>query len=93
MIRDVYAGIQSLPVNIAEKLQKRRERDSLSQREIETLQLLDKRQIQNKEIANALGISEATVKTHLQNLFLKLGVHDRVSAVIYAIRHGIVHLE
>ncbi len=92
MIRDVYAGIQSLPVNIAEKLQKRRERDSLSQREIETLQLLAKGK-SNKEIANALGISEATVKTHLQNLFLKLGVHDRVSAVIYAIRHGIVHLE
>lgn len=92
MIRAVHAGVQQLPENVAERLQRRRHREELSQREIETLQMLVKGK-SNKEIAAALGISEATVKTHLQNLFNKLGVHDRVSAVIFAIRHGIVHLE
>ncbi len=47
----------------------------------------------NKEIAAALFISEATVKSHLQNLFAKLGVQDRVGAAVAAIRQGIVHLE
>lgn len=92
MIRAVHAGTPQLPENVAERLQRRRHREELSQREIETLQMLVKGK-SNKEIATALGISEATVKTHLQNLFNKLGVHDRVSAAIFAIRHGIVHLE
>lgn len=41
----------------------------------------------NQEIADSLGIGVKTVKTHVSNIFLKLGVMDRTQAAIYAIRH------
>jgi len=46
----------------------------------------------NKEIANELGISERTVKTHLGHLFEKLGVTSRTEAVKIATRRGLVRL-
>jgi len=91
-IRAADAGQQIMPSKVADRLAKRLLRADLSQRELEVLQALVKGR-SNKEIAAALGISEPTVKTHLQNLFVKLGVQDRVGAVIAAIKHGIVHLE
>ena len=47
----------------------------------------------NKEIASDLNISEATVKSHINNLLGKLGVSDRTNAVTVAIQRGIVHLK
>jgi len=47
----------------------------------------------NAEIATKLGITEGTVKTHLNNVFQKLGVRDRVELVMYAVRMGIVRVE
>jgi two-component system NarL family response regulator len=47
----------------------------------------------NKEIANALDISERTVKTHLAHLFEKLGVTTRTEAVRVATRRGLVRLD
>jgi DNA-binding NarL/FixJ family response regulator len=47
----------------------------------------------NKAIAAALGISEATVKTHLQHVFGKLGVDDRTAAVTEALRRGVLDLD
>lgn len=91
-IRAADAGQQIMPSKVADRLAKRLLRADLSQRELEVLQALVRGR-SNKEIAAALGISEPTVKTHLQNLFVKLGVQDRVGAVIAAIKHGIVHLE
>jgi DNA-binding NarL/FixJ family response regulator len=44
----------------------------------------------NAEIAARLSISEATVKTHLTNIFQKLDVRDRVQLTLYALRHGLV---
>jgi len=41
----------------------------------------------NKDIANALGICEATVKVHLRTCFRKLGVHNRTQAAMWAARH------
>ncbi len=47
----------------------------------------------NKEIASDLSISEATVKTHINNLLGKLGVSDRTNAATVAIQRGLVHLK
>lgn len=60
----------------------------LSPREIEVLQLMVEA-MPNKQIARRLNVSEATVKTHVSTLIAKLGVHDRVGAVVKAVRHGL----
>jgi DNA-binding NarL/FixJ family response regulator len=44
----------------------------------------------NGEIAAALIVSEATVKTHVGSIFAKLGVRDRAAAIVFAYDHGIV---
>ncbi len=44
----------------------------------------------NGEIAGALFVSEATVKTHVGSVFSKLGVRDRAGAIVFAYRHGLV---
>ena len=47
--------------------------------------------LSNTEIADALFISELTVKSHVGKVFVKLGLRDRAAAVVYAFDHGIVH--
>jgi DNA-binding NarL/FixJ family response regulator len=46
--------------------------------------------LSNAEIADALFISELTVKSHIGRVFVKLGLRDRAAAVVYAFDHGIV---
>jgi DNA-binding NarL/FixJ family response regulator len=46
--------------------------------------------LRNAEVGEKLSISEATVKTHLNNIFHKLALRDRVELTLYAIRHGLV---
>jgi DNA-binding NarL/FixJ family response regulator len=48
--------------------------------------------IRNREIANIIGVSEATVKSHLGNIYQKLGVADRTAAVTRAIKDGIIQV-
>lgn len=48
--------------------------------------------LRNAEVATKLFISEQTVKTHINNIFEKLGINDRVALTVYAIRMGIVGL-
>lgn len=62
--------------------------DGLTAREGEVLTLIAEG-LANVEIARRLHISTATVKTHINNLFAKTGIHDRAQAVRYAYREGL----
>lgn len=63
--------------------------DALTDREHDVLKLLS-RGATNAEIAGTLHVSEATVKTHVGSIFMKLGVRDRAAAIVYAFDHGVV---
>ena len=63
--------------------------DDLTPREAEVLRLIAAGK-SNREIARALFVSEATVKTHVNRIFAKTGSRDRGQAVHYAYQHGYV---
>ena len=94
-IRDVTKGGSPLAPSVAARLVERVRGDNdkvLSSREVEILQLVSQG-FSNKNIANQLWISEATVKSHLNRIFDKLGAVDRTSAVTTALKRGIMRLE
>jgi PAS domain S-box-containing protein len=62
----------------------------LTSREVEVLQLSATGHAR-RQIANEMELSEATVKTHLEHIYKKLGVPDRASAVGEALRQGLIH--
>jgi DNA-binding NarL/FixJ family response regulator len=62
--------------------------DGLTQRGVDVLKLMANG-LSNPQIAGKLFISEATVKTHMNNIFSKAGLRDRGQAVAYAFRKGL----
>lgn len=91
-IRSVHAGKTCIPAEVAGRLAERFAGSALTQRETEVVQLIVKG-LNNRDIGAKLFISEATVKTHINNLLSKLGVADRTQAATTALQRGIVHLE
>jgi DNA-binding NarL/FixJ family response regulator len=91
-IRTVHKGKSHIPPVIAERLAERVGVEDLTQRELGVLEQIVSGK-SNKEIAATLYISEATVKTHVNNLLSKLGVEDRTHAAMAAIRRGLVSLD
>ena len=90
-IQAVAAGQKWIPKEIANRLTSRKLFEELTPREMKVLQLLGKG-LANKQIADALNITEYTVKDHLKSVFGKLHVVDRTGAVTTAIQRGIIHL-
>ncbi len=90
-VRAVHSGRGRIPASIAEKLALRVSGQELTAREVSVLERIVAGRA-NKEIADDLHISEATVKSHVNNLLGKLGVGDRTHAAVVALQRGIVHL-
>ncbi len=88
-IRSVHAGGTLIAPQIATRLLDRMQSVSLSEREVEVLQLVAKG-MSNKEIGAGLYIAEYTVKNHLKRIYVKLGVTDRTEAAMVAAQRGII---
>ncbi len=90
-IRRVHAGLKYLPDLVSKSLAERPPHSELSAREMEVLELIVRGQ-SNREIGDTLGISEATVKWHVNIILSRLNVSDRTQATVAALQRGIVHL-
>jgi DNA-binding NarL/FixJ family response regulator len=90
-IRQVHAGKKRIPSELAAQLAEHISDDSLTARELDVL-----RQVaggnRNRDIAEALYISEETVKVHVKHIMDKLGAKDRTQAIAIAVRRGIIQL-
>lgn len=91
-IERVHAGERVIPQAVAGQLAGRIGGNELTAREFEVLELIVHGRT-NKEIGDRLGISEGTVKSHVNNILEKLGVTDRTQASFVALKRGLVHLE
>ena len=90
-LRKVNAGGRFIPAPVARALAARPPDCKLSSREREVLSLLVRGR-SNREIANELSIKEATVKSHVSVILMRLDVIDRTQAVITALQRGLEHL-
>ncbi|MGH9838646.1 MAG: response regulator [Blastocatellia bacterium] len=91
-IRAVHAGGKYLTPEIEARLAERRHHTELSAREAEILKLMATGK-SNREIGDAVGLTQNTVKTHVANILAKLGVNDRTLAVTTALQRGLIFLD
>lgn len=91
-IRQISRGQRHFPQEIPDQQRDRRARSNLTPREIEVLDLIFKGR-SNREIADRLTIGEGTVRIHVSNVLLKLGVRRRTEAVAVGLRRGLLRAE
>jgi len=103
-IRAIYRGESMINPSVASKIlsefsqlssgkgRKIRGDHDLTDREMSVIRLLAEGKT-NKEIANALDLSEKTVKNHVRNIFHKLHAYDRTHAAMLALRKGLIQLD
>ncbi len=91
-IRAVAAGRKYIPDDIARILSENFGQEELTPAESNVLRMIVGG-MSNKEIAFALDVTENTVKTHVSNIFGKIGVSDRTSAAGVAIKRGLVRVD
>jgi DNA-binding NarL/FixJ family response regulator len=91
-IKAIQQGRRYVPPEVAVQLTEHGPRVDLTDREREVLALLS-RGHRNKEIAADLGISEATARTHVENIVAKLGASGRTEAVVAALQRGFIRVE
>jgi DNA-binding NarL/FixJ family response regulator len=90
-IRSVHSGLKYFPPLVLESLENRPASSELSDRGLEILRLIVKG-LTNRQIADTLGITEGTVKWHVNGILGRLNVEDRTQAAVAALHRGIVEL-
>jgi two-component system NarL family response regulator len=90
-IRHVRQGKTVVSPEVAAKLASRLSEEDLTNREMEILTFIAEGK-SNKTVANALGISEGTVKTHVKSILEKLDATSRTEAVAIASRRGLIRI-
>ena len=91
-VRAVHAGRTWVSPKVAAKLVARVTNVRITRRELAVLRLLAAGN-SNREIGDALGISDGTVKIHVTHLFAKLDVTSRTEAIATALRRGLVRID
>lgn len=91
-VRRVAQGKRCLSAEISEEIAQHLGEEALTARELSILSALAQGW-ENKRIANTLGISAETVKSHLARIFEKIGARNRTEAIHIALRRGLVRLE
>lgn len=92
VVRQVHQGHRpATTVDLAARFQPRSGRSRVTPREAQVLELIS-HGLRDREIAEALGISEHTVSVHVKSILGKLDVRDRTAAVRAALTRGIIHI-
>jgi DNA-binding NarL/FixJ family response regulator len=90
-VRAVMKGQRRMPPEIAARIAAHSNDENLTERELSVLRAISKG-CSNKIIGSELGISEHTIKNHVQNILAKLGANDRTHAVTIALQRGFIEM-